>query len=125
MLLSSYAHITALGVLLLLLLCVDLQVPSLVTCVTLRDEVAMLAELLAPLANPQLAGTFRKALLDIFLAATQVGVCVKGGGSCCVGWDHSYQAARKRGVLYYKGSTRGTEAEYVGLKAGPAVLHHV
>jgi hypothetical protein len=32
----------------------------------------MLAELLAPIANPQLAATFRRALLDIFLAATQV-----------------------------------------------------
>lgn len=47
------------------------QVPSLVTCVTLRAEVTMLAELLAPIANPQLAATFRRALLDIFLAATQ------------------------------------------------------
>lgn len=51
---------------------VPAQVPSLVTCVTLRDEVTMLAELLAPIANPQLAATFRRALLDIFLAATQV-----------------------------------------------------
>lgn len=42
------------------------------TCATLRDEVGMLSELLAPIGNPQLAANFRRALLDIFLAATQV-----------------------------------------------------
>jgi hypothetical protein len=65
----------------LLLLLLLLQVPTLVTCRTLRDEVTMLAELLAPIANPQLATTFRRALLDIFLAATQVRPNVGALGS--------------------------------------------
>eukprot|EP00878_Enallax_costatus_P013401 GHUV01014013.1.p1 GENE.GHUV01014013.1~~GHUV01014013.1.p1 ORF type:complete len:422 (+),score=154.88 GHUV01014013.1:285-1550(+) len=47
------------------------QVPSLLTGTSLCREVAMLAELLAPIANPKLAATFRKALTDIFTAATQ------------------------------------------------------
>jgi hypothetical protein len=55
---------------------VALQVPSqLVTCSSLVREVALLAELLAPLAGagPKLGATFRKALTDMFCAATQVG----------------------------------------------------
>jgi hypothetical protein len=53
----------------------SLQVPSqLVTCSSLVREVGLLAELLAPIAaaGPKLGPTFRKALTDMFCAATQV-----------------------------------------------------
>lgn len=52
------------------LLCV--QVPSqLVTCSTLVREVSLLAEMLAPIATPKLSATFKKALTDMFTAASQ------------------------------------------------------
>lgn len=51
---------------------VPVQIPSLLTGTSLCKEVAMLAELLVPIANPKLAATFRKALTDMFSAATQV-----------------------------------------------------
>ncbi len=42
------------------------------TGTTLCKEVALLAELLAPIASPKLAATFKKALTDLFVAATKV-----------------------------------------------------
>ncbi|KAF8071388.1 EXO84A [Scenedesmus sp. PABB004] len=47
------------------------RVPPLVSGASLAKEVGMLAELLAPIATPQLAATLRKALTDVFAAATQ------------------------------------------------------
>lgn len=48
------------------------QVPQLVVCRSLADEVASLAELLSPIANPQLAAMLKRALLDMFNSVTQV-----------------------------------------------------
>jgi hypothetical protein len=54
--------------------CIQVAVSGLLVVSSLAKEVALLSELLAPIATPKLAATFKKALLDLFHAATQVGV---------------------------------------------------